>query len=371
MKEDPSDILDNIVYISIPDDLEGLQDLPIDPSVLLPVELQGSPEDFNLQELSWVMIVSAMLRILAYNPAHEHADYYRTLIKAVKPDIREELLEAGVIKARNKDFPLAEEIFLSLRNLDENDLAAAVNLALSYEEHGEAYEKIDKEDLADYYFNLAFEAYKQALEVDSDNPDVHMCAGTFFLKRRNFEKALLHLERFVDLAEDSKKRRQALDMITRIKSRTRQDVLFTEAYDFIKMGKEREGIQRIEEFLQENPGIWNAWFLLGWAHRRLGQYQEGRKAFYKALEYGSVEADTHNELAICLLELGEYSESKKELEKALRIEPENTKIISNMGILAIKQENPDLAAGFFRTVLDLNPDDEIAKKYLEFLGFPE
>jgi len=360
--------LDNIVYVSIPEDIEGIDSLPVDPSILMPVELPEPDSELNLQELSWEMIIVAMLRILAYDPEHKHAEYFRNLLTAVKPDIKSELLEAGVIKARNKDFDIAEEIFLALSNLFTDDLASAVNLALVYEEHGEAYERIGKDEYADRCYEQAFDAYKKALAIDPDSPEAHLNAGTFCLKRRNFDKALLHLDAFIGLSDDANKKKKAQDMIQRLKNRSHFDVLFSEAYDFIKMGKEEEGIQRISEFLESNPDVWNAWFLLGWAHRRLGHYREGRDAFYKALEYGSVEADTHNELAICLLELGHYAESRKELEKALRLEPENTKIIANLGILAIKQEEPEKAAGFFRTVLDIDPDDDIARQYLEYLG---
>ena len=369
MSTDENGPLDNIVYISIPEDIEKPADLPIDPAILMPVEMPAGSSRFDLQELSWAMIISAMLRILAYDPGHEHADYYRSLITAVRPDIKSELLESGVIKARNKDFSVAEEIFLSLTNLFEDDIAVALNLALVYEEHGEAYEKIGKDEYADRYYEKAFDAYKNALDVDPDSPDAHMYVATFFMKRRNFEKALIHFEAFLGLSDDTKKQKKAREMITRLKNRSHYDVLFTEAYDFIKIGKEKEGIERITRFLEANPSVWNAWFLLGWAHRRLGNYSEGRDAFYKAIEHGSTEADTHNELAICLLELGSYAESRRELETALRMEPENTKIISNLGILAIKQDEPEKAAGFFRTVLEIDPDDEMAMQYMEFLGF--
>lgn len=366
-RSDPN-ALDHIVYISIPENIEGIDELPVDPSILMPVELPGADSELNLQELSWQMIIAAMLRILAYKPDHQHADYYRNLITSVKPDIKNELLEAGVIKARNKDFDIAEEIFLSLTGLFPDDLAGAVNLALAYEQHGDAYEQIGKDELADLCYEQAFEAYKDAVEVDPDAPETHMNAGTFFLKRRNFQKAILHLEEFLRLSEDETRKEKARDLVQRLKNRSHYDILFSEAYDFIKLGKEEEGISRISEFLKSNPDVWNAWFLLGWAYRRLGRYQEGRDAFYKALEHGSTEADTHNELAICLLELGSYAESRRELETALRMEPENTKIIINLGILSIKQEEPEQAAGFFRTVLDIDPEDGPAKQYLEFLG---
>ena len=54
------------------------------------------------------------------------------------------------------------------------------------------------------------------------------------------------------------------------------------------------------------------------------------------------------------MELGMLPESRGRLERALRKEPENIKIISNLGVLARRQGRDDEAAGFFRIVLSYN-----------------
>jgi Tfp pilus assembly protein PilF len=64
------------------------------------------------------------------------------------------------------------------------------------------------------------------------------------------------------------------------------------------------------------------------------------------------------------MELGELDKARKELEAALHDDPENVKIISNLGVLALKCGKKDEAAAFFRTVLELNPHDPLAVKYL-------
>ena len=91
-------------------------------------------------------------------------------------------------------------------------------------------------------------------------------------------------------------------------------------------------------------------------------------AFLKALEVGPEHSDTLNELAICQLELEEYSQCRTTLEKALKMEPENIKIISNLGILSLKEEKIDEAKAYFRSVLELSPDDPIALNYLEYIA---
>ena len=368
MSSEPGDPLKNIVFISIPESLDRtIGDLKIDPSILMPVELPHGEESWEITDLSWEMIVAGMLKVLAYQPDHADADYYRKFIREVKPSIVEELTATAILKARNKDFDLAEEIFKALGNLVPGDVGTFVNLALVYEEHSEAYDQIHNEKLRDEYAERAFQAYKRALRIAPESPDVNYNAAHFFLRQRNYVKAVEHLTLFLNKGTDPERIRRAERVVKELKSQDLLDNLFKEAFDFIRMGRERDGIAKIREFLALHPNVWNAWFLLGWGHRRLGEYQEGRKAFERAIELGGNQTDTYNELAICLMEIGELAESRRQLLTALKIEPENVKILSNLGIVSMRQENRDEAIGFFQTVLDLEPEDQIARNYLHFL----
>lgn len=360
--------LKNIIYISIPDDLgRTIGEFEIDPTILLPVETPPGDEEFQLHSLSWEMIIAAMLKILAYQPDHRHADYYRRFINAANPGIVAEMTQTAIFKAKNKDFDIAEEIFHALSNLEPEDVSNTVNLALVQEQHSQVYEQIGNEELKDAYLEAAFLSYKEALRRDPESPDVHYHAGNFFLRQNNFRKAEEHFTRYLEMGTEKKRISEIKKVLEEIKSHKNLDNLFKEAYDFIRMGKEEEGVKKIEQFMETRPDISNAWFLLGWACRRMEQYDRGKQAFEKALELGSEETDTLNELAICLMELGEYKESRKMLSRALKKEPENVKIISNLGILALKEENEEEALGFFKSVLEIAPDDPIAQQYISFL----
>ena len=111
----------------------------------------------------------------------------------------------------------------------------------------------------------------------------------------------------------------------------------------------------------------NNLILLGWAHRKTGNYEKGRDALTKSLLLNPDNLDTYNELAICLMEIHDYKECRKKLAAALRLDGENIKIISNFGILALKQDKKDEALAFFRTVLEIEPEDKIAGDYIKFL----
>lgn len=366
-ENDNSDLPSGIVFIKIPEGMaKSIGAFEVNPSILVPVEL--GQEQSALTSLSWEMILTGMLRFLAFQPKHKNAQYYRQFIQAVKPDIFAELSETGILNAHNKEYRIAEEIFLALYGLAPDAPEPLLNLAILYEDQAETYEKLGKEELSDQYNDKAFSIYRDLLSHKKPYPDVFFNAAFFYLKKHSFEQALHCLEMYTKVGRDKNKLAKAAEIMSTIKVRASADTIFKEAYDFIRMGKEEEGIVKIKEFLKENLKVWNGWFLLGWAYRRLNRWDEGRTAFLEAIALGGDGVDTLNELAICEMEMKLLADSKKHLEHALYKEPENIKIISNLGILAKRMGKTEEAKGFFRTVLDIEPQDRLAKLQLDELG---
>ncbi len=365
---DPSGPLEKVGYISIAETRQRqIGDFVLDPAILLPVEFPPGETRWNMADVSWEAIVSGTLKVLAYDSGNPNADYYRKFVLAVKPDIRAEFTHLGITSARNRNYELAIEVFRALEGLFPEDALTMMNLALVYDERARAYEKLEKNELVDEFQGLAFEAYTRALAADPSEPAIHYNVAFFYLHQRSFEKAREHLAEYLKAGTDKKMVREARRIIAEIDAHGLLDGLFRSAYDFIRMGKEEKGIGSIRKFLDKHPEVPNAWFLLGWACRRLARYGEGKEAFDKALSLGAPHPDLLNELAICLMEMGELEESEERLREALAIEPENTKIISNLGIVSLKRGDLGQAAGFFRAVLAIDPEDPVAARYLDTL----
>ncbi len=360
----------NIIFIRIPEHLgTEINGFFINPEIPLPVEKSEKMNEGSLEDLSWEMIISAMLKILAYNRDFEHIEYYREFITAVKPDLVYQLTDAGIVKARQNDFETAEEIFLAIEGLDEDNVINLINLALIYEQQGEKIRESNPGD-SDKFFDKAFSYYKRALLTDPGNADLHYSAACFFLARNNYEKAKHHFTTYSVLAEpETDEEREKADRARRIADsidkNSSMDTLFKESYDLIKLGNESEGIDKIRKFLENYPDVWNAWFLLGWGLRKKGNYSEAVSAFNRVIELGEKSVDTLNELAICNIELDNLKESETLLREALSMENENTKIISNLGIVAMKKGNIDEAEGFFHVVLEYDSNDPVAKQYID------
>jgi tetratricopeptide (TPR) repeat protein len=380
------------VFLEVPESLRGRieslhhhdhpqeEEFSIDPAIPIPVELPPEDKKLKLEDLSWEMILAGMIKLIAAygRDGRQEAPaalkpgwigYYRRFVLALKPEIRHELTEAAILKAKNGDFDLALEILDDLWGLFPGSPVTLLNRALVLEDRADARERTGQEAEAEN--REARRAYEAALALEPPFPNSFFNAGFFYLKRRDYRRAGECFSRYLPLADDPDKKAQAEAIIRDIAEKALDDEALREAWERIQAGKEQEGLDFIRDFLERNPAVREGWFVLGWALRRLGRWADGAAALRKAaslqdaLEPEGLEADLRNELAICLMEQNDLPGARKELETALRTDPENIKIISNLGVLALKTGRPAEAAAFFRTVLELAPNDPVAKEYLK------
>lgn len=367
--------LDSIYFIKLPEgSVLSPKAMKIDPEIPLPVQKKNpeDPVEQDAAKLSEEQILSGILTVLAYDKKNENSEYYRKLITDVRPGIKKELAEAAILKARNEDWDLAEEIWLAVNGIDPQDKAIILNMAIFFDQKADSYRRNSLNEDADAYDEAALNYYKQAMDSDKEIPDAYFNAGFFYLKKRDYGEAKGCFESYLGLVADAKdeelgengiyKKERAQEIINKISNRNLENDRFRDAYKLISEGQEEKGLEEIRKFIRDNPVVWNAWFLLGWGLRRIGRFEDAKQAFLKARECegGDENADTLNELAICQMETGELKEAKETLVDALSMDSENTKIISNLGCLCLKLNQNEEARKYFEVVLEIDPDDKIA-----------
>lgn len=370
----PKNPLESIYFISIPENFTSSQtQLKIDPKIKLPVQkkIDEAPGEFNPKEITTEQILAGILTVLAYDKKNENLDYYREIVKQVKPNIKKELCEAAILKTKNEDFELAEEIFLALLGLDSEDPALILNMALFLDQRADSYRNAGLNDDADAYDSDAQSYYTKAMSVEPPLADVYFNVGFFYMKQHKYREAKDAFETYIALTCDVNdeelgengvyKKERAQELINFINEQNVDDEYFRAAYDLISHGQEEKGLEQIRLFIANNPKVWNAWFLLGWGLRRLERFSDAKQAFLECLRVGGDKnPDTYNELSLCHIQEKNFDEAQKCLLKALGMEPENTKVISNLGYLALAQGDVQGARNYFQTVLEFNPKDTIA-----------
>ena len=370
----PANPLESIYYINIPEiQLTSSSQFEIDSSIPLPVQKKDSEDagNFNPKEISAEQILAGILTVLAYDSKNEHLDYYRSVLKKAKPNIKKELCEAAILKTKNEDFDLAEEIFRALIGFDPEDVAIILNMALFLDQRADSYRNSGLFEDADAYDSDAYTYYEQAMNAEPPLPDVYFNVGFYYMKQHKYREAKDAFETYLALTCETSdeemgengiyKKERAQEIINNINNQNIDDESFKAAYDLISSGQEEKGLEQIRDFLQSNSKVWNGWFMLGWGLRRLERYEEAKQAFLEALKCGGdTNADTYNELSLCYVQEHDFDEAKKCLMKAFSLDPESTKIISNLGYLALAQGNKQEARNYFTAVLEYDPKDKIA-----------
>lgn len=374
----PSNPLGSVYFINIPKlELSSCSSFEIDPTIPLPVQKKPDEtgDNFNPKEIKPEQILAGMLTILAYDSKNQHLDYYRSLLKKIKPNLKKELCEAAILKTKNEDFDLAEEIFRALIGFDPEDVAIILNMALFLDQRADSYRNAGLFDDADAYDSDAFSYYEQAMNAEPPLPDVYFNVGFYYMKQHKYREAKDAFETYLALTCETSdeemgengvyKKERAQEIINNINNQNMDDEAFKAAYDLISSGQEEKGLEQIRDFLQSNPKVWNGWFMLGWGLRRLERYTDAKQAFLEALKYGGdTNSDTYNELSLCYVQEKDFDEAKKCLMKALSLEPESTKIMSNLGYLALAMGNKQEARNYFTAVLEFDPKDKIAASEL-------
>lgn len=370
--------LESIYFITIPENFIQSEDaFKIDTSIKLPVQkkVNEAPGNFNPSEITTEQILAGILTVLAYDKKNENLDYYRSIILKVKPNIKKELCEAAILKTKNEDFDLAEEIFLALKGLDPEDVAITLNMALFLDQRADSFRNAGLIEEADAYDSDAIGYYTEAMEADPPLADAFFNAGFFYMKQHKYRDAKDAFETYIaltcdlsdeDLGESGVyKKERAQEIVNNITNQNIDDEAFMRAYDLISKGEEEKGIEQIRKFLVNNSKVWNAWFMLGWGLRRLQRFSDAKLAFEEALKCGGNEnPDTYNELSLCYIQEKNFDEAKKCLLKAFEMDSENTKIISNLGFLALAQGDKQQARNYFTAVLEFDPKDKIAANEL-------
>lgn len=370
--------LESIYFITIPENFIQSEDaFKIDTSIKLPVQkkVNEAPGNFNPSEITTEQILAGILTVLAYDKKNENLDYYRSIILKVKPNIKKELCEAAILKTKNEDFDLAEEIFLALKGLDPEDVAITLNMALFLDQRADSFRNAGLIEEADAYDSDALGYYTEAMEADPPLADAFFNAGFFYMKQHKYRDAKDAFETYIaltcdlsdeDLGESGVyKKERAQEIVNNITNQNIDDEAFMRAYDLISKGEEEKGIEQIRKFLVNNSKVWNAWFMLGWGLRRLQRFSDAKLAFDEALKCGGNEnPDTYNELSLCYIQEKNFDEAKKCLLKAFEMDSENTKIISNLGFLALAQGDKQQARNYFTAVLEFDPKDKIAANEL-------
>ena len=348
-----------ISYINVPETMKfSFGDFKVDAARKLPVMRPEGQKNLREEDITVENIVAGMLTIIAYEPEHPDFTYYCAFVNAVQPTTAEELNKAAIAKEQQKDYEFAEELFLAVYHLLPQS-ASCINLATLY-----SYISVDADgkkdyDRADWALANAKSTLLDGLKRFGENEMLLSEIASFEGYMGNLEEAREYTIRYLKVAEEGARKIEMKEFLKKLELQLGADKSFKEAYDFINLDMPEKALEAVEKFIAGNPGVWNGYFLKGWALRKLGRFEEARSALLRCLELGESNGDIYNELSICELEGGNRELAKAYLNTAVDLDEYNLKAISNLAYLHLMDKEFDEARYFLEKARAIAADDEI------------
>ncbi len=357
--------LARIKYIRVPKNLKVVEgDFKIDENIKLPVQLKDGEKNLREEDLTIEQIVAGMLTLIAYDELNKDIEYYKAFVRAVEPNIAENLNNAAIAKQEAKDYDFAEELFLAVYHLEPQS-ASCINLATLYS-YASVHEEEENKDLdkADEYLAKVKSTLLDGLRRFGENEWILSELASFEGFIGNLEEAKDYAERYLRVASEGERKEEIKKFLKEVNANLESDSAFKEAYDYVMLNMPEKAIDSIDKFLKANSKVWNGYFIKAWALRKAKRYKEAKECLLKCLELGESNTDIYNELSICELEDGERELAKAYLNTAVDLDPNNITALSNLSYLLLEDEDFDEARYYLEKARDAAKDDEIIKNLI-------
>ena len=361
-------MLKDVVFVS----MEGKSNFKIGnfsvrEDISLPVYVKDDTK-FSLDELTGENIITGIIKVLTEDPDNENIDYYRDFIFTVQPEIEAHLTSVAYEAERNTHYNEALEIYKVLYFLKPDSLDHNLNIAICYDEYSKYLfsQGIDLE--ADKLEEQSYQFFKKVEDFEDKTDRAYYYLGRFFLARENYEKSIEYFNEFIKVTDDIKRKEEVKNLLKEILDDGVTDDDYQNAVWLIQSDKEEEAFPYIDKFIEKYPESWNAYFLKGWALRKLEKYTEAIPYLENSIKHNPDSPDAYNELGVCYMNLNIFYKSRLYFSKALKKNSEDLSIIYNLALCSFKEGNKEEANKYSKVILEFNPEDLQAKKLLEIIN---
>ena len=221
----------------------------------------------------------------------------------------------------------------------------------------------DMNSKADYHYKLAnnlfydenpqsaMEELYRALEFDQNHAKSHHLLGFIFFGRRDFPRALRHMERAVELSPDF-------------------DIAVANLGNLmLAMGEWERAIPYFQQLL--NKPLYRTPYLaynnIGWAHYNSARYEDAIKQYEMAIFMNPKFCLGHNNLGRVRAHLGDTNEALDAFAKAIELCPKYAEPHYFMGRIYLALNAQEEALKHFKTCRKIAPDSPYGKKCTEAL----
>lgn len=206
----------------------------------------------------------------------------------------------------------------------------------------------------------ALAIYDKILSICPDHMDTLMVAGHIRVSLENFDEAMRHYTRILEIEPSNATAKQYVDRIRCRKGVQETEYSAESAYqncqELVSRGNLIEGIACLERLVQQHPDFAIAYNDLGVLYYQRGDMARCVKNYQKAIEIDPQNSIFKKNLAdFYLIEEGAVEKAMEIYVSVLKDDPEDIDSLMAVGHICTTLEEEDSARTFFERILDIEP----------------
>lgn len=359
--------LRDMIFLELNKDICLSDKLNIDKEIPLPILskylIKGIESSEYLKEINFENIIVSMIYVIGCDHDFKYNNSYIKILKDAKSYINGYLLNKSIELINDEKYLDALIYLNTLDKISDNHWEIRYNIANTMVKIAEASNSINNIDNYNLYNNLSFfEFLRLSWEFPFFSyPHYHM--GFYYIKDKQFEKALDEWEKAYENMEDEDIREELKDLI----DNTLDNMSFEEGKLFIIEGNIQEGLKRLIP-LTEKHELWGeAKYFTALGYRKLGNYEKAELLLMELINSGETFSEIYNELGLCYFNLEDNGKALEYFKIAVGLKGDDAGYLCNLGVACYKSGNDKKAKEYIYKAYNINPEDELTMQCKEWI----
>lgn len=322
----------------------------------VPVRIERLLEDIYKQnEIDGITlnnIIDGIIYIQGTDNGFKYIDTYKEMLNKLGFETEQYIIYCINEGKNNEDNVVYAH---TLVNDQENEKACFI-YASALEKMGIELHNKGNEKTSQYFFEEANRYFEKCLDYNNKFPLAYYKLGYYYKRKHQYIKAELVWNKHQELDDDNLRIEEIRNELILLKPY----VDYENGYNLVLKERPEEALEILLPLAKEFSGWWNLLFFIGLAYRILGQYAIAETYFENVLKIDDTQKEALNELGLCKICRGKYTEAAELFSTLLSLDPGNCEVFCNRATAFFYNNQLDRAKEDIQTALKINPHDSVA-----------
>ncbi len=344
----------------------GSNEYTTDKELPVPIRVDSLVSDIQNQDeydgIAISNIIDGIIYVLGTEKEFDFKKEYLNLLSDLKIDIVPYVIHC-INQFDDKKVNDAVVYGKSLVNVCENEKTAFV-YASALERKSIDSLNNSLFDTAKYFMDESIIYFEKALDYDDKFALAYYKLGFYYKNNQQYIKAKLYWEKQQEFDDDYLRKDEIRNEIEQLDVYVKYET----GYNYVLNSEPQKGLDILLPLVEIYSGWWNLLFFVGLVYRSLGEYEIAEKYFENVLKIEEGQSHALNELGLCKMCLEKYDEAKDLFTMLLALDSNNSEVLCNRAAAYLYIGEKEKAKKDVEKALKINPDDGIALEIKKLLN---